>query len=67
MIQPTLDSYAFDQNGGNAVLLDSTSIQPQAILFFDTFFVEYCSNESDEPKSWKPMAGPGEPKKATTC
>lgn len=32
MIQPTLDSYTFDQDGGVPVLLDSTSIQPQTIL-----------------------------------
>jgi len=38
MIQPTLDSYTFDQDGGNPVLLDSTSIQPQTILLLDTFF-----------------------------
>ncbi|KAI7677541.1 Protein transport protein SEC23, partial [Hortaea werneckii] len=38
MIQPTLDSYTFDQDGGVPVLLDSTSIQPQTILLLDTFF-----------------------------
>ena len=38
MIQPTLDSYTFDQEGSQAVLLDSTSIQPQTILLLDTFF-----------------------------
>lgn len=38
MIQPTLDSYTFDQEGGVPVLLDSTSIQPTHILLLDTFF-----------------------------
>ncbi|KAF4548060.1 Protein transport protein SEC23 [Elsinoe fawcettii] len=38
MIQPTLDSYTFDQEGSIPVLLDSTSIQPQHILLLDTFF-----------------------------
>ena len=38
MIQPTLDSYTFDQEGGQPVLLDSTSIQPTHILLLDTFF-----------------------------
>ncbi|KAF2864114.1 protein transporter SEC23 [Piedraia hortae CBS 480.64] len=38
MIQPTLDSYTFDQEGSVPVLLDSTSIQPQTILLLDTFF-----------------------------
>ncbi|ROW15522.1 hypothetical protein VPNG_02294 [Cytospora leucostoma] len=38
MIQPTLDSYTFDQEEGQPVLLDSTSIQPQHILLLDTFF-----------------------------
>lgn len=38
MIQPTLDSYTFDQEGSTPVLLDSTSIQPQTILLLDTFF-----------------------------
>jgi protein transport protein SEC23 len=38
MIQPTLDSYTFDQEGAVPVLLDSTSIQPQTILLLDTFF-----------------------------
>ena len=38
MIQPTLDSYGFDQEGSQPVLLDSTSIQPQTILLLDTFF-----------------------------
>ncbi|KAK2602663.1 hypothetical protein N8I77_009177 [Diaporthe amygdali] len=38
MIQPTLDSYTFDQDEGQPVLLDSTSIQPQHILLLDTFF-----------------------------
>lgn len=38
MIQPTLDSYTFDQEGGLPVLLDSTSIQPTHILLLDTFF-----------------------------
>ncbi|PBP22749.1 vWA-like protein [Diplocarpon rosae] len=38
MIQPTLDSYTFDQDGSQPVLLDSTSIQPTHILLLDTFF-----------------------------
>ena len=38
MIQPTLDAYGFEHEGGQPVLLDSTSIQPQAILLLDTFF-----------------------------
>jgi len=38
MIQPTLDSYTFDQESAQPVLLDSTSIQPQHILLLDTFF-----------------------------
>lgn len=38
MIQPTLDSYTFDQEGSQPVLLDSTSIQPTHILLLDTFF-----------------------------
>jgi hypothetical protein len=38
MIQPTLDSYNFDQDGAVPVLLDSTSIQPQTVLLLDTFF-----------------------------
>ena len=38
MIQPTLDSYTFDQDGAMPVLLDSTSIQPQTILLLDSFF-----------------------------
>jgi len=38
MIQPTLDSYRIDQDEAEAVLLDSTSIQPDAILLLDTFF-----------------------------
>lgn len=38
MIQPTLDSYTFDQEGAVPVLLDSTSIQPQTVLLLDTFF-----------------------------
>jgi len=38
MIQPTLDSYTFDQDSASPVLLDSTSIQPQTILLLDTFF-----------------------------
>ncbi|KAI5808744.1 hypothetical protein DFH27DRAFT_496117 [Peziza echinospora] len=37
MIQPTLDSYTFDQPC-RPVLLDSTSIQPNHILLLDTFF-----------------------------
>ncbi|KAK4930293.1 GTPase-activating protein S23 [Elasticomyces elasticus] len=38
MIQPTLDSYTFDQEGAIPVLLDSSSIQPQTILLLDSFF-----------------------------
>jgi protein transport protein SEC23 len=38
MIQPTLDSYTFDQDGAVPVLLDSTSIQPTTVLLLDTFF-----------------------------
>lgn len=38
MIQPTLDSYSFDHEGGMPVLLDSASIQPSHILLLDTFF-----------------------------
>ncbi|KAI9806019.1 MAG: GTPase-activating protein S23 [Piccolia ochrophora] len=38
MIQPTLDSYTFDQEGSQPVLLDSSSIQPNHILLLDTFF-----------------------------
>lgn len=38
MIQPTLDSYTFDQEGSQPVLLDSASIQPTHILLLDTFF-----------------------------
>jgi protein transport protein SEC23 len=38
MIQPTLDSYGFDHEGGQPVLLDSTSIQSETILLLDTFF-----------------------------
>lgn len=37
MIQPTLDTYTFDQPS-RPVLLDSTSIQPNHILLLDTFF-----------------------------
>lgn len=37
MIQPTLDSYTFDVPP-QAVLLDSTSIQPNHVLLLDTFF-----------------------------
>jgi protein transport protein SEC23 len=37
MIQPTLDSYTFDDQP-RPVLLDSTSIQPNHILLLDTFF-----------------------------
>ena len=37
MIQPTLDSYTFDQPS-RPVLLDSTSIQPNHVLLLDTFF-----------------------------
>ncbi|KAL7268370.1 GTPase-activating protein S23 [Rhizina undulata] len=37
MIQPTLDSYTFDEQP-RPVLLDSTSIQPNHILLLDTFF-----------------------------
>jgi protein transport protein SEC23 len=38
MIQPTLDAYKIDQEEAEAVLLDSSSIQPDAILLLDTFF-----------------------------
>lgn len=38
MIQPTLDAYRIDQEEAEAVLLDSTSIQPDVILLLDTFF-----------------------------
>ncbi|KAI9885222.1 MAG: hypothetical protein M1823_002994 [Watsoniomyces obsoletus] len=38
MVQPTLDSYTFDQEGSQPVLLDSASIQPTHILLLDTFF-----------------------------
>lgn len=38
MIQPTLDAYRIDQEDAEAVLLDSTSIQPDTILLLDTFF-----------------------------
>jgi hypothetical protein len=38
MIQPTLDSYSFEHEGSQPVLLDSTSIQDQTILLLDTFF-----------------------------
>ncbi|KAF3799104.1 Protein transport protein sec23 [Colletotrichum gloeosporioides] len=38
MIQPTLDSYTFDQAEASPVLLDSSSIQPTHILLLDTFF-----------------------------
>jgi len=38
MIQPTLDSYGFDHEGSQPVLLDSTSIQSETILLLDTFF-----------------------------
>ncbi len=38
MIQPTLDSYTFEQEGSTPVLLDSASIQPTHILLLDTFF-----------------------------
>jgi protein transport protein SEC23 len=37
MIQPTLDSYTFDEPP-KPVLLDSASIQPNTILLLDTFF-----------------------------
>lgn len=37
MIQPTLDSYTFDEPP-RPVLLDSTSIQPNTILLLDTYF-----------------------------
>lgn len=37
MIQPTLDSYTFDEQP-RPVLLDSTSIQSNTILLLDTFF-----------------------------
>ena len=38
MIQPTLDSYTFEQQGSMPVLLDSQSIKPDHILLLDTFF-----------------------------
>lgn len=38
MIQPTLDSYALEQDGSIPVLLDSASIQANTILLLDTFF-----------------------------
>lgn len=38
MIQPTLDAYRIDQEEAEAVLLDSTSIQPDTVLLLDTFF-----------------------------
>lgn len=38
MIQPTLESYNLEQEGGQAVLLDSASIQPEHVLLLDTFF-----------------------------
>jgi len=38
MIQPTLDSYGFDHEGGQPVLLDSSSIQNETVLLLDTFF-----------------------------
>ncbi|KAL2401782.1 Protein transport protein sec23 [Exophiala dermatitidis] len=38
MIQPTLDSYSLEHEGGQPVLLDSASIQPNTILLLDTFF-----------------------------
>ncbi|KIV96928.1 protein transporter sec23 [Exophiala mesophila] len=38
MIQPTLDSYSLEHEGGQPVLLDSASIQQQTILLLDTFF-----------------------------
>jgi protein transport protein SEC23 len=38
MIQPTLDAYKIDQEEADAVLLDSTSIQPDTILLLDTYF-----------------------------
>ncbi|KAL6166285.1 GTPase-activating protein S23 [Exserohilum turcicum] len=38
MIQPTLDSYGFDHEGGQPVLLDSSSIQSETVLLLDTFF-----------------------------
>jgi protein transport protein SEC23 len=38
MIQPTLDSYGFDHEGGQPVLLDSGSIQSETVLLLDTFF-----------------------------
>ena len=37
MIQPTPDSYTFDEQP-RPVLLDSTSIQPNHILLLDSFF-----------------------------
>lgn len=38
MIQPTLDSYSLEHEGGQPVLLDSGSIMPDHILLLDTFF-----------------------------
>ena len=37
MIQPVLYSYSF--NGLEAVMLDTSSIQPDRILLLDTFFL----------------------------
>jgi protein transport protein SEC23 len=38
MVQPTLMRYAFDGAEPRAVLLDTTSIQPDVMLLLDTFF-----------------------------
>lgn len=38
MIQPTLTSYEIEKPDPEPVLLDSTSIKPNRILFLDTFF-----------------------------
>ncbi|EEB07454.1 GTPase activating protein Sec23a [Schizosaccharomyces japonicus yFS275] len=38
MIQPTLQSYSFENPDGVPVLLDAVSIKPDAILLLDTFF-----------------------------
>ncbi|EEB08026.1 GTPase activating protein Sec23b [Schizosaccharomyces japonicus yFS275] len=38
MIQPTLQSYTFENPEGVPVLLDSMSIRPDGILLLDTFF-----------------------------
>ncbi|CAA22877.1 COPII cargo receptor subunit Sec23b [Schizosaccharomyces pombe] len=38
MIQPTLQSYSFNEPEGVPVLLDSVSIKPDVILLLDTYF-----------------------------